>query len=142
VFHLFDLTVVNAWPLYRRDCTGCKVRSKDQLSLLKFKAYVAGCLCRQETGEVKNRGWPRSPLVERKFEEKKMRGPTAALPVADLCEDAVSHWPIFTEKRGRCKEPGCSGVPKVLCVTCKVHLYLPQTLIVSWNSTQHEHTFE
>jgi hypothetical protein len=84
VFHLFDLTVVNSWLLYRRDCTACMVRSKDQLSLLKFKAYVAGCLCRQETGEVKKRRRPSSSLLERKFEEKKKRGPTAALPVVDL----------------------------------------------------------
>jgi hypothetical protein len=44
VVHLLDLTVVNAWLLYRRDCTGRGMNKTDQLSLLDIKSSVAACL--------------------------------------------------------------------------------------------------
>jgi hypothetical protein len=45
VFHLLDMTVVNAWLLYRRDCTSCDIHKKHQYSLLEFKASTAAYLC-------------------------------------------------------------------------------------------------
>jgi hypothetical protein len=38
VFHLLDMTVVNIWLLYRRDCASCDIHKKQQFSLLEFKA--------------------------------------------------------------------------------------------------------
>jgi hypothetical protein len=63
VFHLLDLTVVNAWLLYRRDCTGRGMNKTDQLSLLDFKSSVAACLCKQNKEGQRKRGRP-SPSVE------------------------------------------------------------------------------
>jgi hypothetical protein len=59
--------------MYRRDCTACNI-SKDQLNVLKFSAYIAGCLCRQETGEVKNGRQSILTSLDRKLEEKMKRG--------------------------------------------------------------------
>ncbi|KAM4567260.1 piggyBac transposable element-derived protein 3-like [Odontesthes bonariensis] len=50
VFHMLDLTVVEAWLLYRRDCRDCGVLLRDVLSLAEFKAEVASCLCMEGKG--------------------------------------------------------------------------------------------
>ena len=45
VFHLLDLTVVNAWLMYKRDSKASEVPKNEQLSLVDFKASIAACLC-------------------------------------------------------------------------------------------------
>jgi hypothetical protein len=79
VFHLLDLTVVNAWLLYRRDCTDCGMNKTDQLSLLDFKSSVAACLCKQYKEGQRKRGRPRSS-VECEIQLKTKMGPYASLP--------------------------------------------------------------
>ncbi|XP_049772359.1 piggyBac transposable element-derived protein 2-like [Schistocerca cancellata] len=106
VFHLLDLTVVNAWLLYRRDCTECNVRKLDQLSLLDFKATVAACLCKQNKDGQKKRGSPSSSSMETAIQLKKKTGSAAPLPEKEVRKDGIGHWPQFSEKRGRCKKPG------------------------------------
>ena len=41
----------------------------------------------------------------------------------------TGHWPVFTEKRGRCRKPGCSSVPKVQQVQCPSVLHSEQQLL-------------
>ena len=36
--------------------------------------------------------------------------------------DNTGHWPVFSEKKGRCKFPGCKHTPKVMCVKCSTYL--------------------
>jgi len=55
-------------------------------------------------------------------EVKKKKPNAAPVPVQEIRRDKTGHWPTFTEKRGRCKEPNCAGIPKVMCTKCKVHL--------------------
>lgn len=128
-FHLMDLCVVNSWLLYRRDCASCGVPKKEQLSLLQFKADLASTLC--STGDPqkdqKKRGRPSSSSVQQEMEQKFKRGKPAVMPTLDTRRDGVAHWPTFQEKRGRCKFPGCGGVPKIFCAKCKVHLCLTAT---------------
>ncbi|XP_049958238.1 piggyBac transposable element-derived protein 2-like [Schistocerca serialis cubense] len=101
VFHLLDLTVVNAWILYRRDCTECNVRKLDQLSLLEFKVTVAACLCKQNKDGQKKRGRPSSSSMETAIQLKKKTGSAAPLPEKEVRKDGIGHWPQFSEKRGR-----------------------------------------
>lgn len=56
--------------------------------------------------------------------KKQKRGKVAPVPNKDIRCDQIGHWPQFTEKRGRCKYPGCIGVPKIICVKCNIHLCL------------------
>ena len=46
IFHLIDLSLVNARLLYRRHCSQCKVKKKYVMSLLSFRVNVAGSLLR------------------------------------------------------------------------------------------------
>lgn len=47
-FHMIDITIVEAWLLYKKDSSVCSVLKMEQLSLLDFTADVANCLCNQE----------------------------------------------------------------------------------------------
>ncbi|CAF4676307.1 unnamed protein product, partial [Rotaria magnacalcarata] len=44
IFHLIDLSVVNAWLLYRRHCSQLKLSKKNVMSLLSFRINVASVL--------------------------------------------------------------------------------------------------
>jgi hypothetical protein len=92
----------------------------DQLSLLDFKSSVTACLCKQNKEGQRKRGRP-SSSVECEIQLKKKMGPSASLLKKEARMDGMSHWPKFTEKRGRCKKHGCTGASKVLCTKCKVH---------------------
>lgn len=124
MFHLLDLTVVNAWLLYKRDCLSHSVSPGRQYSLLKFKTDIASCLCQEHKGTQKKRGRPTSNEVHKQLQNKRKRRPNTTLPVEDVRKDEVAHWPIFSDNRGRCKKPGCKGVPKIKCSKCNVYLCL------------------
>lgn len=120
VFHLMDFTLVNAWLLYHRDCKDCGVPKKDVYSLLKFKAEVASCLC-NERKVLKKRGRP-SQNVKGDLAEKKRRGPVSSVPSTPVRQENTDHWPVWVEKKGRCKYPGCKGIVKVQCSKCVTYL--------------------
>jgi len=121
-FHFLDVAVVNSWLLYRKDCDLSKIRQKDQLSLLQFKAEIAACLCHQGKTEIRKRGRPSLSQVQLDIEVKKKRPNAAPVPVQEIRRDETGHCPTFTEKRGCCKKPNCVGIPKVMCTKCKVRL--------------------
>lgn len=124
IFHLLDLTVVNAWLLYKRDCSSHSVSPGRQYSLLEFKTDIAFCLCKEHKGTPKKRGRPVSSEVDKQLENKRKKRPNSTLPVQNVRKDEVAHWPIFSDSRRRCKKPGCKGVPKIKCSKCNVHLCL------------------
>lgn len=124
MFHLLDLAVVNAWLLYKRDCISHSVSPSRQYSLLTFKTEIASCLCQERKGTQKKRGRPASSEVYKQLQNKRKRRSNSILPVEDVRKDEVAHWPIFSDNRGRCKNPGCKGVPKIKCSKCNVHLCL------------------
>lgn len=112
-FHMLDLTLVNAWLLYKRN-TGEKLALKD------FKACVAEGLC--HAGKpVRKRGRPFSD-VQNLLEEKKARGSAAVMPTRDVRLDNIGHLPNWLETRQRCKMPTCKGFTYVSCEKCKVTL--------------------
>ncbi|CAK9810683.1 PiggyBac transposable element-derived protein 3 [Anthophora plagiata] len=124
MFHLLDLTVVNAWLLYKRDCSSHSVSPGRQSALLKFKTDIASCLVQEHKGTREKRGRPASTDVDKHLQEKIKRRPNVILPVQNVRKDEVAHWPMFSDNRGRCKKPECKGVPKIKCSKCNVHLCL------------------
>ncbi|KAJ8349477.1 hypothetical protein SKAU_G00246070 [Synaphobranchus kaupii] len=62
VFHMLDLTLVEAWLLYRRDCQS-QIPENDQLPLLDFKIQVASCLCMENKVSNKRKGRPSQVVV-------------------------------------------------------------------------------
>ena len=115
-FHLIDLTVVNAWLLYRRSFPGkCKM-----LSLHDFKADVAEGLCKQgkdESSKMK-RGRPSTSAMTVK---RRMPGLTPQ-PSSDVRYDGVGHWPEWRQVRAMCRYDGCKCVSRVICCKCRVSL--------------------
>nr|XP_033947791.1 piggyBac transposable element-derived protein 2-like [Pseudochaenichthys georgianus] len=117
VFHMMDFTLVNEWLLSRKDCG---IPKKEVYSLLKFKAEVASCLC-NERNVLKKRGRP-SHNVDRDLAEKKRRGSASSVPSTPVRQDHTDHWPVWVEKKGRCKYLGCKGIVKVQCSKCVTYL--------------------
>ena len=113
---MMDFTLVNAWLLYRRDCS---IPQREVHSLLQFKSEVASCLC-MERKALKKGGRPSQHIEAR----KRNRGPIAPVPPAAVRQDNTDHWPVVMPKKGRCKYPGCTGIVRVQCTKCDVYLCL------------------
>ena len=123
-FHFVDMVTVNCWLLYRRDCDNFGFPKSQQLSLLKFKYAVADALYKQgkEIATAK-RGRPSSSTVEIEYLEKRSRGHNSKpIPQQSIRKDNIDHFPIYKEKRARCKLPGCKSCPHFYCQKCNVYL--------------------
>ncbi len=115
------ISLVNAWLLYRRDCSLLGIASKKIMNQRKFQAQVATSLILVNTG-VKRTGRTLSSspsLVP-------LSSPTAAKqiprqPTVDVQKDQFAHWPIKCNKRGRCKL--CKdNKTDTFCEKCEVRL--------------------
>ena len=120
-FHLMDLTVVNAWLLYRR----CSQANGKQLTLHDFKADVAEGLCKQGKHEPKSRAVKRgrpSSSREDDVTVKRRKPGLAPHPCSDVRHDGVGHWPEWRQVRAMCRFEGCKCVSRVVCTKCRVSL--------------------
>nr|XP_037282361.1 piggyBac transposable element-derived protein 3-like [Rhipicephalus microplus] len=119
--HILDLTAVNAWLLYKRNALSKRDEYAERLLLLAdFKMDLAASLCKAGKTVVKKRGRPSNESIEQASQEKKKSGATA--PTKDVRLDQVGHWVLWSQKRQRCKFPGCTGICMSYCVKCEVHL--------------------
>ena len=80
-YHFLDMTIVNAWLLYRRV-------NQNNFPLYLFRTEIADCLCRTEKVLSSKRGRPSADL-ELQLEAKKKRGPTARIPPKDVRQDKI-----------------------------------------------------
>ncbi|XP_075726345.1 uncharacterized protein LOC119165464 [Rhipicephalus microplus] len=121
--HILDLTAVNAWLLYKRNAL-CKrdEYAERLLPFADFKMNVAASLGKAGKTVVKKRGRPSNESIEQASQEKRKRGPTAPAPTKDVRLDQVGHWVLWSQKRQRCKIPGCTGICIRYGVKCEVHL--------------------
>jgi len=116
---LTDVTVVNAWLLYKKttaqnggqDSSGRKI-----MRLHEFKLSVASALC---CSGLNNRSEKKSGRPVETVHSAKRRKicPRVA---NDVRTDGVQHWPKWCTSRGRCKRKGCKGTSRVTCSKCKV----------------------
>ncbi|KAJ8926268.1 hypothetical protein NQ314_021389 [Rhamnusium bicolor] len=126
-YHLLDMTVSNAWMLYRRiSAVKRGTISMPEMSLFEFKQEVAVCLCQVGQSIGVKRGRPSQTSVEEMIATKKRNGPTQHVPPSDVRLDQVSHWPIWST-RNRCKFPKCTGYSQVSCDKCGVTLCFNKT---------------
>ncbi|KAG1924641.1 piggyBac transposable element-derived protein 3-like [Pimephales promelas] len=118
VFHMLDMTLVNAWLLKKtRDCKS-QMPEIAHLSLLDFQIHVASCLCMESKARRKRKGRP-SQAVE---VGKNKRGPQSFVPPDPVRRDRTDHWPLHASEEGRCKMPGCKGIVRSKCSKCTVYL--------------------
>ncbi|XP_028657085.1 piggyBac transposable element-derived protein 3-like [Erpetoichthys calabaricus] len=103
-FHFIDVTVVNSWLLYRRDCESLQLPKKKIQSLQEFKMSITEALLLEEkSNRPTKRGRPSTSSTDVEFANKKRRGPaTKSIPGSDIRLDGLHHYPEVTN-RGRCK---------------------------------------
>lgn len=125
IFHLIDLSIVNAWLMYRRHCCQVRLASNEILSLLQFRMAIAESLLIPLVVEpIKRRGRPSAhPAPTDTKSSKKRRSLTQRLPSIKARFDGLHHWPIAVS-RGRCRYPGCQGVSTIRCSKCQIRLCL------------------
>ena len=125
IFHLIDLSLVNAWLLYRRHCVQSKVKRKDIMSLLSFRIHVAESLLQSSPPPPPlpvKRGRPSLDSINKEsIVPVSVRSTPSPVPPTNIRFDKHNHWPIHTEK-GRCRNPGCTGYTRVSRSKCKVRL--------------------
>ena len=117
-FHFCDVSLVNAWLLYRRDLDLSESTDKP-LSLYDFKGNVSFCLRNQNRQLARYVG---RPSTSQACVKPTLRGPKRKLPPKTVNEDQIGHVPLGLTKTGRCKNRGCTGVSMYFCMKCKVYL--------------------
>ncbi|CAF4020199.1 unnamed protein product [Rotaria sp. Silwood2] len=127
VFHLIDLSVVNAWLLYRRHCLQLNLPKKDIMSLLTFRINIATALLKSNPPPpIIKRG---RPSLESKLKSNEnnstttLRTTPTLAPPSSTRFDKYDHWPITTSK-GRCRNNTCDGYTRISCSKCEVRLCL------------------
>ena len=82
------------------------------MTLLQFRLNIAECLIKHNT----------NPLD--KATEGKPRRSLQNAPPADIRFDGVGHFPVWKDKRQRCKFSGCAECfSYVFCEKCEVSLF-------------------
>lgn len=108
LFHLLDLSVINAWLIYVKVK---RQRNEKFLQLSKFRLELAECLCKYGQLTTPTRGHP----VQQNYRKKKI---SKKVPPKDVRFDNVGHLPNFTEKRQRCKMENWKGFSNIECEKC------------------------
>ena len=125
IYHLLDVSVINCWLLYRRDCESAQVPLKDVLPLQHFKLSIANSLVSAEKVPQNQQVNLSSYSVEHRQAVKKTRGHnTKPLPAIRVRMDGLHHWPNFHINQQRCKLPGCKFKTRWECTKCKLSLCL------------------
>ena len=116
-FHVVDMTLINAWLLYRRK-TDFKV-----MSLHEFKASVAQALCKSGAVVLK-RGRPSADDLRCTEISSKRAKLCTQVPCSDVQLDGFNYFPKMTTDRQRCKRDGWGAQSRIACIKCGVHLCL------------------
>lgn len=119
-YHLVDLSVVNAWFLYKRACQQKGVNTV--LKQADFRSEIAETLTKIGTAGPSKRGRPSS--LEQEIASKRKRGPTQHVPPKEIRTDQIGHWSVFENGKMRCKYPLCKGYTytHTKCEKCGVAL--------------------
>lgn len=113
-YHLIDVTVVNAWLLYRR--VEVLNDRKPTMSLFDFRLNVSYSLTKVGTTTPKRGRPPTSVLKEMAIKKRKPN--TSLMPTDSVRKDCVDHWPEYVESRQRCKLNGCGKLTNCTCTKC------------------------
>ena len=124
-FHFLDMSIVPCWLLYRRDCQDFGLPKARQLRLLDFKLAISESLCKESQVVSRRQGRPSSSSVEGAYQKKMKQGHnTKPVPQKLIRMNNIDHFPLYQEKRGRCRLPGCMSAPYIYCMKCEAYLCL------------------
>lgn len=115
--YLLDVTVVNSWLLYRKDCESLKQK---YMPLKRFRLEIATGLsqCGKESRKSRRSkdSETSTPVIQR---------PVVERPDLSTRGDCYAHWPIHTSK-GRCRL--CvKGTSRLKCEKCDARLCLTES---------------
>ena len=125
IFHLIDLSLINAWLFYRRHCSQHQVSKKNILSSLTFPIDVAKALLKSNPAPPPTRlGRPSLGAVSSEnHATTAIRGTPVPTPPTSTRIDKFDHWPNSTTK-GHCRNPGCLRYTRISCTRCQLRLCL------------------
>lgn len=121
-YHYLDVTISNAWILYKRVYKEKSIHS-GCLSSADFRLEVAVTLCKM--GVKPSISSRRS--LETEIQAKKHKGPAQYVPPKAVRQDQIGHWPRWSDKKMRCKFPKCVGFTHNMCEKCGVALCYTKT---------------
>ena len=78
----------------------------------------------------KNKRGCSSKTVESLLAAKRKKGPVAFIHEYSTRADSIGHWPLFSEIKARCKNPGCDGILRFIVKNVKYICVLHLNLIV------------
>nr|XP_039255146.1 piggyBac transposable element-derived protein 3-like [Styela clava] len=118
LYYLIDLSVTNAWLLYRRHVAQ---KNMQHTPLLDFRSEVADCLIRMGKSANMNsrkRGRPSNDEGDHSYHRSSPRQIVIA-PPRDVRHDRFDHFSVYSERRGRCRK---LGITFTMCMKCRVLL--------------------
>ena len=95
IWDFLDIAVVQGCILQKRDTGNANVKLKS------FKISVAMSLMKQGKSTIVKRGRP-SLSIEKAYELKKARGPTAPILNVSIRTGYYDYFPVYSDKQGRC----------------------------------------
>jgi len=123
LYYLIDLSVTNGWLLYRRHLM--QKCEKKLMSLLDFRTAVADALIKAgKPADISTTKRERPSLEDPEQTFPPLHCPPvkrAVEPSSDIMLDRFDHFPIHSEKWGRCRL--CKiGYTQMTCLKCKILL--------------------
>lgn len=122
-YHLLDMTVINAWVLYKKVNTVKGKLPKNIMKLVNFRTELADTLCRYQSDSKNKRGRPSAnSRQDTTVPSKRPRTDVQVLPSTDVRCDSIGHEKIFMDSRNKCKFNNCRKLTSWFCQKCKVSL--------------------
>ncbi|XP_023217348.1 piggyBac transposable element-derived protein 2-like [Centruroides sculpturatus] len=117
-YHYLDLTMANAWLLYKKVYKYKNISQKTIMASANFRLEVAETLCKMGTKS----SFSTRQSLQGEILAKKHRGPAQHVPPQAVRQDQIGHWPQWADKKIRCKFPKCLGFTHTVCEKCGVAL--------------------
>lgn len=114
-YHMVDMVVVNSWILYSAG------QGEKQKTQKDYRTELAVTLCSIGLKETPKRGRP-SGAVQNEDTIKRMKASAAPRPPVPVVKDKIDHWPIWDDRRNRCKMENCKGITNVKCSKCNLNM--------------------
>lgn len=122
LIHFLDLSAVNAWRLYKNDCSANKIPRKDTMPLLDFRLNLADSLsCVPD--RLRPDDYEQNAQVPRR--DYKIYRPAIA-PSQAKRYDGYEHYPVSDDIKAprSCRMENCSSRSKIRCEKCDAYLCL------------------
>ena len=123
IFHMTDMTINQAWLLYRKDYESAGISEEKRHSLLSFRMSLSESLINAGKG-VPKRGRSSSNEKEAIPPNKRAQNMCQIRPQKDVRLDQIGHFPEVKNPRLYCKAPGYKGRTNVRCIKCNTNLCL------------------